>query len=172
MTGVPDRVRWAVDLLDPSSSDRILEIGGGPGVAAGLVCERLGTGRLLVIDRSAVATQRSRSRNAEHIRSGRLELRTVALADLVAPAGSLDAAFSVNVNLFWTRPPPRELTVLSGALRPDGALYICFGAGGPQSANRVTTPIAAALREHGFVDVEVRASGSGLAVSARSPRRP
>ena len=169
MTVAPERVRWAVEVLAPGPTDRILEIGGGSGVAAGLVCQQLTTGRLLVVDRSAVATERTRRRNAEHLETGRLEVRTVALAELDVPAGSLDAAFSVNVNLFWTRTPTRELAVLDAALRPGGALHVCFGAGGPQTADRVTAPIARAFAEHGFTDVRVRSGGSGIAVSGRTP---
>jgi SAM-dependent methyltransferase len=166
---VPDRVRFAVELLDPGPADRILEIGCGPGVAAALVCERLSTGRLLAVDRSAVAVQRTAERNADHVRSGRLEVRAATLEGLELPEGSLDAAFSVNVNLFWTRSPAHELSLLSGWLRAGGALHVCYDAGGPQSPSRVTTPIADALSRHGFVDVGIHADDRGLAVSGRTP---
>ncbi len=124
--------------------------------------------RLLVIDRSALAIERTRKRNAEHLDTGRLEVRTAALAELEVPAGGLDAAFAINVNLFWTRSPTLELTILQSALRPGGALHICFGAGGPQSEDRVTGPIARTLAEHGFADVHVRHEQAGIAVSART----
>jgi hypothetical protein len=50
---VPERIRWAFETLAIEPDDRLLEIGGGPGVAASLVCERLDRGSLLLIDRSA-----------------------------------------------------------------------------------------------------------------------
>src|SRR5919198_3852667 len=54
VAGVPERLAWAVEVLHVRPDDEILGIGGGPGVAAGLVCERLtGGGRLVGIDRSA-----------------------------------------------------------------------------------------------------------------------
>ncbi|MCO1654000.1 class I SAM-dependent methyltransferase [Pseudonocardia humida] len=158
-----------VDLLDPAPGQRILEIGPGPGVAAALVCERLGDGRLLAVDRSAVAVRRTAQRNAEHVAAGRLEVRQAALHELDLPTGELDAAFSIDVNLFWTGPAATELGMLAAALRPGGALHVCYGAGGPQSAERITGPVAAALRAHGFLDVVVRDEAGGLAVSARTP---
>jgi trans-aconitate methyltransferase len=48
-----DRLRSVVDRLAIRPDDRVLEIGCGHGVAAPLVCERLGTGRLTAVDRSA-----------------------------------------------------------------------------------------------------------------------
>jgi hypothetical protein len=58
----------------------VLEIGGGPGVTASLVCARLDRGRLLLIDRSATAIERTLRRNPEHAASRRLALETVDLA--------------------------------------------------------------------------------------------
>jgi SAM-dependent methyltransferase len=169
MAKVPQRVRWALRVLDPGHDDRILEIGCGPGVAAGLVCERLRGGRLLAIDRSAVATRRTAERNAAAVAAGLLEVRTVGLHELVVPAASLDAAFAIDVNLFWTAAPTRELDVLTAALRPGGALHVCYGAGGPQPAERITAAVAGELTRHGFVGVDVRVDSEGLAVSGLTP---
>jgi SAM-dependent methyltransferase len=166
VAAVPGRVRFAVEVLDPGPADRVLEIGCGPGVAAALVCERLRDGRLLAVDRSAVATGRTARRNAEHVAAGRLEVRTAALHELDLPPGSLDAAFAVDVNLFWTGTPARELALLAAALRPGGALHVCYGSGGPQPPERITTAVTGALAGHGFADVAVRTGDGGLAISA------
>jgi ubiquinone/menaquinone biosynthesis C-methylase UbiE len=162
---VPERVRFAVELLDPWPGERVLEIGCGPGVAAELVCARLGTGSLLAVDRSEVATGRAARRCAAHLAAGRLELRTCGLDRLDVPAASLDAAFAVDVNLFWTGPATRELGLLHAALRPGGRLLACYGGGGPQEPDRITDAVAAALRQAGFTGVAVR-RGTGLAVTA------
>ncbi|GAA2875846.1 class I SAM-dependent methyltransferase [Pseudonocardia halophobica] len=164
---VPERVAWAVDLLDPRPDERILEIGPGPGVAADLVCRR--GARLLAVDRSAVATERTLRRNAAHVAAGLLEVRTAELADLDLPPGEVDGAFSVDVNVFWTRSPARELGVLRGALRPGGRLHVCFGPAGPQPPDRITTAVGGALRAAGFDDVTVRSEPAGLAISAVRP---
>jgi len=161
----PERIRWAVDLVAPSPRDPLLEIGCGPGMAAQLVCERLTTGRLLAIDRSDVATKRAIARNRAHIEAGRLEVRTASLDELELEPGRLDAAFSVNVNLFWTRAPDAELEFLSRALRRGGALHVLHGAG-PQSAETVIATLSRALKDHGFRQITPRNARAGFGVSA------
>jgi SAM-dependent methyltransferase len=165
---VPDRVRWAVEVVGPGPADVIMEIGCGPGVAAALVCSKLVTGRLLAIDRSAVAIARSADRNAAHVQAGRLEVRESTVRSLAVPPGTFDKVFSVNVNLFWTGDPARELAVLKQAMRPGGTLYVLYG-DGPTGADRVTPVIAESLTAHGFADVEVLQSEHGIGVCARSP---
>ncbi|MGH9223125.1 MAG: class I SAM-dependent methyltransferase [Acidimicrobiales bacterium] len=76
---------WAVELLDVAPDDRILEAGCGPGVATALVCERLTTGQITAIDRSAVAIDRAKARNP----SARATFQQVDLAGFAgAPASS------------------------------------------------------------------------------------
>ncbi|RSM84887.1 class I SAM-dependent methyltransferase [Kibdelosporangium aridum] len=167
---VPDRVRWALSVVDPGPADRVLEVGCGPGVAAALVCERLETGHLLAIDRSPVAVRRTVERNSSHVDSGRVEVRQSTLDGLDVPAGSLDKAFCVNVNLFWVQDPAVELAVLREALRPGGILYILYG-DGPTGEDRVTPVISDALRRNGFADVEV-VRGEGVGVRGENCRTP
>jgi SAM-dependent methyltransferase len=164
MNTVPDRIGWAVDVVDPGPADRLLEFGCGPGVAAELVCARLTEGRLLAIDRSAVAVERTTRRNADHVRAGRLEVRECALADLRLPAGSLDQAFGVNVNVFWTGSAAGELAVLRAALRPGGRLSVLYGTG-PAGPDPVTAVVAEHLRTSGFTDIEILRSPHGTGIT-------
>lgn len=170
---VPVRVRWAVDLLDPRPDERLLEVGGGPGVCAALVCERLTTGVLVETDRSATAIARTRERCAEHLASGRLELRQQALTDLDLPAASVDTAFTIDVNLFWMSSAEVELRVLRRALVPGGRLAVLYGAGSPQGTStrsRILDPVAGALRRNGFEQVEVVEQERGCGVLGTTPR--
>ena len=130
---VPDRVRWAVEQLDLRPSARVLEFGGGPGAAASLICAQLRSGTLLEIDRSGTAIARIRQRCAEYVASGRLVVRQAALAELDLPEDSIDVAFGVNVNLFWTTSAATELALLHRALVAGGQLLIAYGPppGGP-----------------------------------------
>ncbi|MGY1617523.1 class I SAM-dependent methyltransferase [Geodermatophilus sp. SYSU D00691] len=171
MSAVPDRVRWAVELLDPRPDDVVLEVGCGPGVAAELVCARLTTGRMVAVDRSAVAVERTTRRNAEHVAAGRLTVVEAALDGLDLPEHGVDRAFSVNVNLFWTGDPAAELAVLRRALRPGGLLLVLYGTG-PGGPDKATAAVAGALAAHGFTGVERVGSAAGSGVRALRGSQP
>lgn len=151
---MPARIGWAVALLAVAPEDRILEIGCGPGVAAARVCERLASGRLTAIDRSATAIERARVRNAAHVVAGRLALVHTDLASVAAPPARLDKAFAVNVNLFWTGPANAECAVLGRVLRPGGAVHLVYE--GPGTGRDVAPAVAATLERHGFTTEIVR----------------
>jgi SAM-dependent methyltransferase len=168
---VPDRVRWAVDVLDPGPADVIMEIGCGPGVAAALICERLTSGRLVAVDRSAVAIARTAQRNAAHVQAGRLAVLESTVHGIDLPPGSFDKVLSINVNLFWTGDAGRELTVLKRAMKPGGTLHVLYGGNGPTGADRVLPVVSDALTVNGFIEVQVIKDDRGIGVSARSPER-
>jgi SAM-dependent methyltransferase len=140
-TTVPERIRWAVQVLAPAPGDHLLEIGCGPGVAVAAICRQLAGGRVVAIDRSATAIARAGRRNADCLASGRAVLRTTALedlgpSDLPGTGHGFDKVFAMNVNLFWVRSPARELDLIRALLRP-GARCRCSTAGptggpGPQ----------------------------------------
>ena len=170
-TTVPLRVRWAVEVLDPQPGEHVLEVGCGPGAAAELVCPRLADGHLLAVDRSPVAVARTLARCASHVAAGRLRVEQAQLGGLDLPSGSLDAAFCVDVNLFWTGPASRELAALRAGLRAGGRLLVLYGAG-PTASERLVDRVAAALREGGFDEVEVLTSPDGCGVRGRVPGSP
>ena len=149
---MPERLAWAVEVLDVRPDDEILEIGGGPGVAAGLVCERLtGGGRLVGIDRSAVAVRRARDRNAVHVAAGRAVFRQVSLEEYDAGEATYDKVFAVNVNVFWTRPDGPGLGVIRRLLRPEGALCLFWDCPpGTGKAERIAGTVTATLTANGF----------------------
>ena len=165
---VPARVAWALAVLAPAPDERLLEIGCGPGVAAALVCERLTTGRLLAVDRSPVAVERTARRCREHLEAGRLAVQQCALASLSAEADSIDTAFAVDVNLFWATSAAPELAVLARVLRPGGRLHVLYGAGGPTAAERLVSGTRASLEDAGFLDVTDLSGPAGAGVSARA----
>jgi protein-L-isoaspartate O-methyltransferase len=147
---IPDRVRWAVEILDVQPSDQILEIGPGPGLALGLVCDLLVDGHVTAIDRSATAVRRASERNVGCVSTG---MATVVQAD-VTEFGSdgqrFDKIFAINVNMFWVQPDGPQVPIIAGLLRPRGRLYLFYEAPEAAKADHVVRTTEAALRRHGF----------------------
>lgn len=147
----PDRIAWAVELLDVRPVDRVLEIGCGRGVAAALICQRLRSGRLVGLDRSATAITAARSLAAACVDAGRASFQTVALAAAdPAALGCFDKILAVNVNLFWTTHAPVELQLVADLLEPGGRLQLVYE---PPSSDRVATirdRVLAGLSDAGY----------------------
>ncbi|HEX5947484.1 MAG TPA: class I SAM-dependent methyltransferase [Acidimicrobiales bacterium] len=171
---IPARVAWAADLLDLAPTDRVLEFGCGPGVAAALVAERLTEGSVLAIDRSATAISRAAARTAAHVDAGRVELAQVALADLETDR-VFDVAFGVNVNLFWTGPAAAECRVLTDVLAPRGAVHVIYETPGERAdpgrpGRDIPGRVSECLRRHGFEPTTARGpDGRLVCVSGRLP---
>jgi SAM-dependent methyltransferase len=164
---VSERLRWAVQLLDVSPTDEILEIGPGPGVSVSLVCGQLATGRITAIDRSAIAIQRATKRNADHVAAGRAVFRHLDLADVDLVRRALtgqrfDKVFAVNLNLFWVRPADAELQLIKDLLRPGGVLQLVYETPGEEQTSRVAKAVTAALANRGFAIAVTTASSPSL----------
>jgi trans-aconitate methyltransferase len=147
---VPARIRWAVDLMDPGPDDAILEIGCGPGAAAGLICDRLERGKLFAIDRSESGVDRTRRRNQRHVDAGRLTVRQIDLATLRVPVKRLDKVFAFGVNLFWVRPCEDEVALLHERLLPGGSVHLFYDASRPDQVPTARDRASAALAAGGF----------------------
>ena len=166
---IPDRVTWAVDRLAVEPAQRILEIGCGPGVAAGLVASRLTTGHPVATDRSATAIARATGRNAQHLHAGTLTFVTTDLAGYRGTA-PFDTAFAMNVNLFWTGPADREWAALETLLRPGGSLFLSYGYGpsDPAGSRDFTGTLTDALQAHGYLaETDKAPDGSSICILGR-----
>lgn len=148
---IPERLKWAVDVLAVEPGDRILEVGCGRGVAVEMICGRLGEGRIIGIDRSAVAVAAAESRNRDFLGSGKARLLTAALAD-AALDESFDKVFAVNVNVFWLR-PARELAAVRRVLAPGGRLFLFYEPPSAAQLGHIEESCGAFLREEGFTVV-------------------
>ena len=160
---IPKRIRWAVETLAVGPDERLLEIGGGPGVAASLVCKRLDRGSLLLIDRSATAIERTRRGNPAHLAAGRLTLETVDVADFDPGKVRFDKVFAVNVNVFWTTPATEELARIRRALDHDGRLFLFYEAPSAARADQAVGRVVDALRGNGFEEPQVVSGSATLA---------
>ena len=159
---VPERVRWAVDVLDIQPSNQILEIGPGQGVAVELVCDRLVDGHIMAIDRSAIAVRRTIERNAASIAAGKATVRHADLTEIASDDPRFDRVFAINVNLFWVQPDGPQLQIVGNLLRPGGRLYLFYETPAGAKADHVVKVIEAALRRHGFATSTRSASKPAL----------
>ena len=119
------RLRSVVEQLNLRPDDRVLEIGCGYGVAATLVCERLGSGHLTAVDRSAKMIQAATRRNAAHVEAGRAEFLVAALEDLDLGDRRFDKIFAVRVGLFH-RDPGQARGTVERWLAPGGEVFVFY----------------------------------------------
>ena len=120
-----ERLRSIVEQLDVQPDDRVLEIGCGHGVAATLVCERLESGCLTAVDRSAKMIEAAQRRNAGFVEAGKAEFLVAALEELDLGERRFNKIFAVRVGLFH-REPERAHGLAEKWLAPGGAVSSFF----------------------------------------------
>jgi SAM-dependent methyltransferase len=150
------RSEWVVSLLDARPTDRVLEIGFGPGLAVAELA-RAGVGQVYGIDHSVVMARQAARRNAAAIRTGRVTLARASV-DQLPPAfgGPFDAIFAINSLGFWPA-PAEQLAELRRRLAPGGRIAIasqprCPGATADTS-RRAARDIEDLLRRAGFTQM-------------------
>lgn len=119
---VPENL-WTVAQLNPQPTDRILEVGFGPGVAVEELLKRVTEGFVAGVDFSETMVEEASRRNAEAIQAGCADLRYGEASELPFPAATFDKAFSIHSIYFWPR-PMSALKELHRVLKPGGLLVI------------------------------------------------
>lgn len=130
--------------------DRLLEVGCGHGVAVALVCDRLDSGSILAIDRSATMIEMARRRNAGHVASGVASFRTVALHTADFGAARFDKIYAIHVPVFLRGDPGKELAKVRQHLAPDGRFYLPYQPLRPEQAEQTAGALTSVLTRHGF----------------------
>lgn len=156
------RNAWAVSLLDVQPTDRVLEIGFGPGVAIGELAQRATRGQVVGIDHSETMRAHAARRNAAAIRAGRVTLTVGSVDDLPDFDGPFDKILAVNNMGMWPD-PGRRLKELAGLLRSGGLIAIvsqprCPGATADTTAAAARQTVAL-LEAAGFVASRVETLG-------------
>jgi len=132
------RNRWAVQLLDVQPTDRVIELGCGPGVAVATLATRAVRGLVVGVDHSQVMIRQARRRNRAAIRAGRVSLIHTPVEGLSISDGPFNAALAVNTVGMWPDPTAR-LRELARLLQPGGRIALvsqprCPGATAATSA--------------------------------------
>lgn len=144
---------WVASLLAVQPTDRVLEIGFGPGIAISEIAARAVRGHVYGVDHSAVMVRQATVRNAAAVRAGRVHLVRGSVAELPEFDEPLDAVLAVNSIGFWPEPVER-LRELRNLLRPGGRIAL---ASQPRLPGVTTDEAAEKLRqlltEAGFVEL-------------------
>ena len=156
------RNRWVVSLLDVQPTDRVLEIGFGPGVAIAELAGRATRGQVYGIDHSEVMLRQAGRRNSAAIRAHRVHLAHACVDQLPSFDDPLDAILAVNSVGFWPDPVER-LRQLRRLLRPGGRIALATQPRCP-GATQTTTARAAQdlqdlLTQAGFTRIKVETLG-------------
>ena len=137
------RNRWAVQLLDVRPTDRVIELGCGPGVAIAALATRAIRGFVVGVDHSQVMIRQACRRNRAAIRAGRVCLIHMPVESLSISDGPFNAALAVNTVGMWPDPTAR-LRELARLLRPDGRIALVSQ---PRCPGATATTSAAAANE-------------------------
>jgi SAM-dependent methyltransferase len=160
-----DRGRWVVSLLEIAPSDRVLEVGFGPGTAIEMVSAITTEGFVAGIDHSAEMVKQATRRNAEAVRAGRVALCVGSAASPPAFDRLFDKVFTINSIHFWEN-PVECLVGLRKLMRPGGRIAVAIQPRSRAATDETTAvigdEIAANLARAGFTDcrVEIKKTSS------------
>ncbi len=149
---IAPRIRWAIETMDIQPGDRVLEIGGGHGVAATLVAERLTTGHFLGIDRSAKMTEAAHRRNRVHVEAGRAAFEQASLESWQPNGRTFDTAFAINVRLFADL-DHRGVATVRSCLKVGGRFYCFFQPPTADGIDALVAQFRRSLETNGFTTV-------------------
>ncbi len=142
-----------MELLGIQPTDRVIELGCGPGVAVAALASQASQGLVIGVDHSEVMISQASRRNAAAIRAGRVRLVHAPVEHLELIDGPFDAALAVNTVGFWPDPQVR-LREIGQVLRTGGRIALvsqprCPGATAATST-AAAEELAALLRDVGF----------------------
>jgi ubiquinone/menaquinone biosynthesis C-methylase UbiE len=117
------RIPSFVATMHIKPTDCVLEIGCGHGIAAGIVCAMLTSGRYVGLDRSSKMIDAAIKRNAAHVRAGKARFILGSL-ETASPRGpAFDKVFAMRVGIFETAPEQARRLAL-GWLAENGQLFV------------------------------------------------
>lgn len=134
---VSARAAWAVDLLDLSDEDQVLEVGFGTGVALEQIARQIPLGSLVGIDHSSLMVKRA----SDRLRQFKEELPLALITASIEDPPNLEQKFSrvliINSLMYW---PDKEkyLRKIKGMMLPDSKILIVYQPTDPKSTEEAT----------------------------------
>lgn len=113
------------EMLDVQKSDRVLEVGCGPGKLISQMAELATDGVIEGIDFSDTMLKQASKANRQHIEQGRVKLHLRECRWLPAVENSYDKICSSNTLYFWEE-PEKYLGEMLRVLKPQGRVVIGF----------------------------------------------
>lgn len=116
---------WTIDLLDIKPTDRVLELGFGPGTGIRKIAAIATKGSVAGIDFSELMVFKARKLNAAAISSGRVDLKQGDVSSLPYNDESFDKMITVQL-LYFCQPPHLFLKEWRRVLKPGGKIAVSF----------------------------------------------
>ena len=120
-----DRNLWTLKLLELKSTDRLLELGFGPGIAIKEASKIVSQGKIVGIDHSLTMLRQATRRNTDAIERGVVELLLGNAESLPEFDERFDKIYSANVVQFWQN-PVAVFQQLRALLAPRGTLATTY----------------------------------------------
>ena len=117
-----DVTGWALDFMELSGNETVLDIGCGGGETLKRISQKT-TGHLTGLDYSPVSVKMTSQRNAEIIASGRMNVIEASVEKMPFSDNSFDRIITVESFYFWKN-PPENLKEVHRVLATDGIFLI------------------------------------------------
>ena len=153
-----ERDDWAMSLLRLRPTDRVLEIGFGPGIAIRHMSEVVTEGVIWGIDHSEVMFRQASKRNKKALLEGRVKLLLSSVSVVTSLGGQVDKILDINSLQFWESPVD-DLKKLRTYLAPGGTIVLVHQPRKPGSTDHDTeqsgSKYADYLEKAGFREISV-----------------
>src|SRR5438477_819987 len=145
-------------------SDRVLEVGFGPGVIIHRLSKLAAAGHVAGIDQSREMVEQARARNATGIQSGRVDLRHGSVKSLPFDYNSFDRALAINSMQVWPN-AVAGLREIRRVMKSGGRIALGFTPYSGQPSKGLTETLSAA----GFTKAHVVETSKGFCALATRP---
>ncbi|MFQ5469712.1 MAG: class I SAM-dependent methyltransferase [Gammaproteobacteria bacterium] len=153
-----ERNEWTLDLLNLEPTDRVLEVGFGPGIAIKKATRIVQQGLIVGVDHSETMLHQANKRNTTAIKEGRAKLYLGEIESLPDFEQTFNKIYSANVVQFWDN-PEKEFAHLYDLLSRGGKIATTYmprhsGATNEDSKKKANE-IIESLNTVGFNNIQV-----------------